>query len=106
MDTIESINQTISYALSLNIDSVRFSVSTPYTGTRFFDDLKKDGRLLTEDYEQYSQFRLVYKHDHLSPEDVRILIGKAYQKFYFRPTFLIKRFLKKRTFLHIFNQLN
>jgi len=105
-DTIETINQTISYALSLNIDLARFSVSTPYPGTRFFDDLKKNGKLLTEDYEQYSQFRLVYKHDHLSPEDVRILIGKAYQKFYFRPTFLIKRLLKKLTFLHIFNQLN
>ena len=38
IDTIESINQTISYALSLNIDLARFSVSTPYPGTRFFED--------------------------------------------------------------------
>ena len=61
--------------------------STPYPGTHFYDQLKKEGRLLTEDFEKYNQFTLVYKHENLSPEKVKKLLEKSMRKYYFRPSY-------------------
>ncbi len=83
-DTKESIDQTIRYAISLNTPLARFSVSTPYPGTKFYDQLKAEGRILSEDFEKYTQFNMVFQHDALSPAEVEKLLISAYVRYYLR----------------------
>lgn len=84
-DTEKSIRDTMKYAVKMNTLLARFSVSTPYPGTSFYDQLEKEGRLITKNFEEYNQFNLVYKHENLTQKRVRELLEKAMRKYYFRP---------------------
>ena len=88
-DTEETVKNTIKYAIKLNTSLARFAVSTPYPGTGFYTQLDKEGRLLTKNYEKYTQFNLVYKHNNLTKEKVRSLVEKAIRDYYFRPAFYL-----------------
>ena len=88
-DTEDTIRKTIDYAIKLNTPLARFSVSTPYPGTGFYEQLKKEGKILTDDYEKYTQFNLVWKHNNLSQERVKQLLEEALRKYYFRPSYLL-----------------
>ncbi|HUC84347.1 MAG TPA: radical SAM protein [Candidatus Acidoferrales bacterium] len=50
-ETHESIQRTFDFACGLDVDSVQFSVATPYPGTRFYDELQKAGRLKFKTWE-------------------------------------------------------
>ena len=84
-DNLETCNETINYSLSLKTYMARYSVCTPYPGTRYYDDLNKDNRLSTKDLSNFNQQELVYKHKNLDPFIIKKLIQKAYVKYYFRP---------------------
>jgi len=88
-DTKVSINQTIEYAKKLNTLVAQFTISTPYPGTEFFNQAKEQGRLLTQDFEQYDIYTPVLKHDNLSPADRLALKEKAFVSYYFRPRYLL-----------------
>jgi len=52
-ETHESMQRTFDFACGLDIDSVQFSVGTPYPGTRFYEELKRNGRLKFERWEEF-----------------------------------------------------
>jgi anaerobic magnesium-protoporphyrin IX monomethyl ester cyclase len=52
-ETHESMQRTFDFASSLDIDSVQFSVGTPYPGTRFYEELQRNGRLKFERWEEF-----------------------------------------------------
>ena len=83
-DTEESINNTIDYAIKLNTQMARFSVSTPYPGTKFHEELKSKNLILEDDFEKYNTSDLVWKHENLNPEQMNKLQNLAHQKFYLR----------------------
>ncbi len=88
-DNLDSCNETIDYSLGLQTYMARYSVCTPYPGTGYYDDLKKQDRLSTLDLSSFNQQELVYKHKNLSPFMVKKLIQKAYIKYYFRPKVIL-----------------
>lgn len=97
-DTEATVEQTIDHALRLNPYGAQFTVATPYPGTPWYEHLKKEnGRYrLSEDYDDYTQYRLVYDHPHLSAEDVERLKNRAYRRFYCRPSYLRKHHVRAR----------
>lgn len=65
----ESIfERTIEFVLKANIDLPRFSVYTPFPGTRAYSELKAEDRLLTEDWSLYDVEHVVYRPKLMSPE--------------------------------------
>ena len=98
-DTEDTMETTLRYAIQLNTLTARFSVSTPYPGTGYYSQLVKENRLLTENFEKYDQFNLVYKQFHLTPKQVDSFLEKAYRLYYFRITYFatFSRWLLKRT---------
>lgn len=87
-ETKKSMLSTLSYAKKLNTHLARFAVCTPYPGTNYFNDLKKKNRILTYDYEKYTQFNLVIKHDTFSSKDIKKILSKAYKEYYFRFSYI------------------
>jgi len=53
-ETKESIQQTFEFARAVNIDSVQLHNAKPFPGTGMFNDLKKQGKLKTVDWDQYN----------------------------------------------------
>jgi len=89
-DTKKSIESTLNYAKRINTFLARFAVCTPYPGTKFFDDLEKQKRILTHNYEKYTQFNLVFKHENLNNKEIQKMLSKAYKQYYFRPAYILK----------------
>ena len=86
-----SIMKTIRYAQKLNTTFSQFSVWTPYPGTPVFKEY--ENVIIAKKFEEFTQYNLVFKHKTLSPEKIRVLMGKAYTMYYGRFSWALK-FLK------------
>ena len=87
-DTKESILETIRYAKKLNTYLAQFTISTPYPGTKFYDDMKS--RITTKDYSLYDANHLVYRHDNLAEKEIYRLKERAFVSYYFRPMWIFE----------------
>ena len=94
-DDEKSIMKTIRYAQKLNTTFSQFSVWTPYPGTPVFKDYENE--IVASSFEEFDQYNLVYKHKILSPERIRILLGKTYTMYYARINWALK-FIKNAIF--------
>jgi radical SAM superfamily enzyme YgiQ (UPF0313 family) len=52
-ETHESMNRTLDLAKRLDVDSVQFSITTPFPGTRYYEELESKGLLKTKAWEKY-----------------------------------------------------
>jgi len=95
-DTIEGIRETIRYAKKLNTFAIQFTVTTPYPGTQFYENVKHD--IFERDWERFNGWNSVYHHPSISPEDLHKLRELAYVSYHLRPRY-VWRFLQS-TILH------
>lgn len=91
-DTLETCGATIDYSIKLKTNLAQYSLFTPYPGTPFYEKLDKD-LLIAATYDDYTQYKMVYKHEIFSPEKAREMLGFAYSKYYSRK--LIPGFIEK-----------
>lgn len=78
-ETSDTVRRTIDCALELDPDSVQFSILTPFPGTKIFEQLEKEGRILTNDWSKYDgHYNCVFKPDTLSPGEVLNAKRRAY----------------------------
>jgi len=79
-ETKDSIQKTIDYALSLQPNSVQFSILTPFPGTRLFEELDKQSRILIKDWSKYDgHYHCVFQPDNLTAEDLEKAKMRAYR---------------------------
>lgn len=62
--------ETLEFLLKNKISSVSFNVLTPYPGTRIYDQFKKEGRLLTENWKYYDHSTVVFKPKNMTPQEL------------------------------------
>lgn len=83
-DTLRSINQTISLAKQLPLDYATFQILTPYPNTAIYDEFKEHFR------EKFPKsFTLNF-----TPLELENIKKKAFMQFYFRPSYVLRVFLK------------
>jgi radical SAM superfamily enzyme YgiQ (UPF0313 family) len=77
-DTKESMRKTMELAKELDVDSVQFSIVTPFPGTEYYKEVKGRGSLLSQDWERFDgSCSCVVKFDNLSSEEVVEFCKKA-----------------------------
>ncbi|MBL7196818.1 MAG: radical SAM protein [Candidatus Omnitrophica bacterium] len=97
-ETKETIKKTIDYSLKLAPDSVQYSILTPFPGTKLFEELDKQGRILTKDWAKYDgHYYCVFQPDNLTPGDLEKAKRYAYRLW-------AKHTRKKRGFLGDINR--
>lgn len=91
----ETINKTINLAIELDPDYVMFTAVTPYPKTPLYDFAQKVG-LVKGDY--WKKFVLKETDERIPYflDDAEEYVKEAYQKFYFRPSFILKKLKKAR----------
>ena len=52
-ETRQTMEETMQLAMSIDSDTAQFSIATPFPGTAFYDELKKEGRLMSQNWEDY-----------------------------------------------------
>lgn len=96
-ETPETIEETIAFAKELDLDSAGFAVMVPFPGTQEFEQYKKEGLLLTEDWRDYDIMgKPVYRHKFVTSEQLASAPRRAYRQFYLRPR-IIARHMRKIT---------
>ena len=96
-ETQETMEKTISLAIKLDPDLVQFNITTPYPGTEMFDWAKEKNYLKTYIWRDYDPCKTVMKLPSVDSTLVEKYYRLAYRRFYFRPSFIISRFLKTLT---------
>lgn len=91
-ETQETIEQTIKFAKSLNLDSVQFYPVMVYPGTELYDWAKSNGYLTTEDYSQWLTKEGVHncliEYPHLSSAELTEMCDVALREYYFRMNYI------------------
>lgn len=81
-DTPESIRDTLRQIPALGLDLVRFSVLTPLPGTRLWERMKQEGRLITQDLSLYDNEHVVFQPKQMQPEELNALLHEAWRETY------------------------
>jgi radical SAM superfamily enzyme YgiQ (UPF0313 family) len=69
-DTPDSFAETVEAMHALEVDQAYFKIVTPYPGTRWFDELDREGRILTRDWQYYDGCFPVFRPRHMTPRQL------------------------------------
>ena len=81
-DTKEVFDDTVRFLIKNKVHTVSFNVLTPYPGTKTFQKMKEEGRLLTDDWKYYDHSTVVYQPKNMSPYELMVGKIKSRKKFY------------------------
>ena len=100
-ETPEKAGEMIQFAIDLDPEYAQFSITTPYPGTKLYDEIKegKWGKLTTEDFSEYHMWNVVFLPEgYKDKEEVQAMERKAFRKFYLRPRYILKKIIAIRSF--------
>ena len=80
--TEDYIRKLVDFLLEVDLDMAEFTVLTPFPHTRTFDDLKRENRIFSFDWNDYTSSKVVFQPKLLSPEKLQELYYYAWDTFY------------------------
>lgn len=96
-ETEKSMEKTIKFAKDLPLSTAKFDICIPYPGTKYFQELEAEGRIINYDWSRYNVHQTkeqLFEHSNLSWEVINRYYYEGFRRFYFRPSYIIKRFIK------------
>jgi len=87
-DTKKVFRETVKFLIKAKISTVSFNILTPYPGTRTYEELKRAGRLLTDNWKYYDHNTVVFKPKNMTPMELQIGKILARSRFYRTFSFL------------------
>jgi radical SAM superfamily enzyme YgiQ (UPF0313 family) len=81
-DTKKVFAETVNFLIKNKVCTASFNILTPYFGTRTYEDLKKDNRLLTTDWKYYDHNTVVFKPRNMSAYELQLQKINARKIFY------------------------
>ncbi len=85
-ETEKTLQETISFAVSLPLTFAHFYTATPFPGSRLYEEVKEKNWIFNQNWENINQDTPNLQTPWLNPETVKKYISLAYKRFYFRPT--------------------
>jgi len=93
-ETKKTMQDTIDFAESLNLDLAKISITIPLPATELFNELDRQKLIKTYDWEMfkfYSTPSSIYDHKNLSWKIINKYYHKFYRTIYLNPRFIINR---------------
>lgn len=81
-ETKRMVRQTIQYTKSLNLTCVQFTPITAFPGTEFYEEMKAQGKIVSNNYKRYDLFHSMMGTDELTAEEIYNLVVEAYASYY------------------------
>jgi radical SAM superfamily enzyme YgiQ (UPF0313 family) len=97
-ETEQTARETIRFVKELDPDDVGFYVATPYPGTPMYEQVVKNGWLRETDFNKYDTATPTFETPQLTMERIRQIRYKAHQKFYLRPSYVLKMMRRGGTY--------
>lgn len=80
--TEDYIKRFIDFLLEIELDLAEFTVLAPFPHTKAYDQLHKEGRIFSYDWDDFSADKVVYQPKQMSPEKLQELLDYAWETFY------------------------
>lgn len=81
-DDKDVFKRTVDWAVNQGLTTGTFHILTPYPGTRLFQQMEGEGRILHRRWDRYDTRQVVYKTKNLSAEELKQGYDWAYRSFY------------------------
>ncbi len=101
-ETPEMTRQTVDFAKSIDLDFAKFAITVPFPGSQMFEDLRREGRLNRDDWENWTTFqpdpkKMVFVPREVSPEYLIRMQKQGLREFYLRPSMVYRHLVEVRT---------
>jgi len=97
-DTEKTIRETIDFAKELDPLFAKFLILKPLPGTEVFEQFKKEGLLLENNYDKFGLYaKPIHKLPGVSSERLVELHNQAYKEFYLNPKKVLQQALRIRS---------
>jgi radical SAM superfamily enzyme YgiQ (UPF0313 family) len=87
-DTVQTVRDTVAFAVKNRIDTVMLNILTPLPGTPQFADLDAAGRIFDKRWELYDAHHAVFEPRLMTPYELQIEVLRGYMRFYSLRTWL------------------
>lgn len=81
-DRADVFDRTVEWGVRNGITTSTYHILTPYPGTKLYQDMKAQGRILTSNWDLYDTRHVVYRTKHLTADQLEAGYWKAYSDFY------------------------
>lgn len=81
-DTLDTFKETTDWAIESGITTATFHLLTPYPGTSLHNRMKEQGRITSENWNDYDTRHLVFNHPNMTKEEAEEGYHNAYREFY------------------------
>lgn len=81
-DDKDVFKRTVAWGVDHGITTSTYHILTPYPGTRLFQSMEKQGRILSRNWDLYDTRHVVYQTTQLTPEELKAGYDWAYRSFY------------------------
>ncbi len=100
-DSLERIEETFRFAKRLYPDMVFFQQAVPFPGTGFYQWVKEEGYLKTEDYSKWlnkeGYLDCLVDYPYATAKEIEKLRDRLMSRYYFSFTYIVKTFLRNLT---------
>jgi anaerobic magnesium-protoporphyrin IX monomethyl ester cyclase len=100
-DTKEIVHKNIQLLNKLDPDYISVAILTPFPGHDIYNWALEEGRIASFDWNKYYGSLPIMKIDTMSPEEIVDAFRQMTFKFYFRPSFILRKLLSIRTFTEL-----
>jgi len=101
-DTWRDCMKAVRFAQRTDLCMSCYPILTPYPGTELFEQYRREGRLLTTDWDKYNGATVVFQPRRMTPNELRHAQMAAFLEFY-SPASMVKRLkalpLKRNSYL-------
>lgn len=80
--TVDSIRRLVDFLLEVELDLAEFTILTPFMGSPIRTQLFNQGRLLTDDWSEYTGDRVVYQPKGMTPTELQDIYHEAWDTFH------------------------
>ncbi len=87
-DSVQTVRDTVSFAIANRIDTVMLNILTPLPGTPQFRDLDAADRIFDKRWHLYDAHHAVFKPNLMTPYELQIEVLRGYMRFYSFRTWL------------------
>lgn len=81
-DDADVFKHTVEWGVQNGLTTATYHILTPYPGTRLYQQMEKEGRIATRNWDLYDTRSVVYKPVKLSPEALKNGYDWSYREFY------------------------
>ncbi|MBU2575017.1 MAG: B12-binding domain-containing radical SAM protein [Elusimicrobia bacterium] len=95
-ETEKTMQNTIDFAVELDVDLAKVTITTPLPATPLYNELQKKGNIKTKDWSKFNMYlpaNDIYDHPNLDWKVVEKYYNRFYRRFYLRPGYIFKTFI-------------